>query len=192
MSAPDVRRDSGRPMTAAPFRRVLPAAAALRAAVAVPGGLAVLLALPPAYADGVVWPMVAVGLAVLAAALPRSGAVGVCMGAAVLLWLVGPVAYSYPPDPLTGFAVGALLYLQHSAAALAARLPLSTGVPAAALGGWALRAGSVVLGSGLLALAVTALPALPANVAVPLGAAGAVALTALTRFLLTPGTRSRR
>lgn len=179
-------------MSAPGFRRVLPAAAVLRVAVAVPGGLAVLLALPPAYAGGVLWPVIAVALAVLSAALPRSGAVGVCMGAAVLLWLVGPIAYGYPPDPLTGFAVGALLYLQHSAAALAARLPLSTDVPVSAIGGWALRAGSVVLGSGLLALAVTALPSLPPQVAVPLGAAGAVALTALTRFLLRPGIRSRR
>lgn len=155
----------------------------VRAAVALSGGAALLVAMPADYAGTWFWPIAAAALALCAAARPHSGAIGLNLIAAVLFWLTNTIVYGTPADPVSAVAIGALLYLHHSAGAMAAQLPASTDLPPRVLIAWAARAGAVLLGSAVLAVAVLAAPALPVVVAAPLGAAGAVGLVFLTRRL---------
>jgi hypothetical protein len=134
--------------------------------------------------------VVAAALAGAAAAWPGTGWVsGLELGA------VGLLAMSVGQQGGIGLpAVGALailLYLHHSAAALAAHLRTDTLVPVAVLWHWARRAGAVLGGSAVVwvgvALVPQAAPAWPPTVPMVLGALAVLAVTAVLLYQVRRG-----
>jgi hypothetical protein len=166
-------------------RRATAAALAVRVAVWLAGTGALVLAAPPGLRlAGVA--VLAAAVAGVAAGWPGSGWVGAVEIAAVLLFAVtvaiGP-AVSLPRV----MSLAALLYLHHTAAALAACLRTDAVVPAAVLRRWAGRAGLVLAVSAPLALGVATpparYPAWPASVSVVLAVTSAVGVVAGLAYL---------
>lgn len=160
-------------------RRAMPGAMAVRWIVWLTGTAALVIA-----AGDATLPLVTVVMAGLVAsgpaAWPGSGWVsGLAVGTVVLLAIsIGQQSVGLPAVG----AVAALLYVHHSAAALAAHLRTDTLVPAEVLRHWVKRtavvlAGSVVVGIGVAMVADVAL-ALPATGQVLLGGAAALAVVA--------------
>lgn len=144
------------------------------------GTAALLAAMPPDYRAGVMMPLFASLLGLLAAAEPEGVWVLALEATTVGAWLVTTVAYGHDPSPFTALAIGSLLYVHHAMAALAAHVPMRARLPVPLLVAWAGRTGGVLAASAAVCTALTALVALSAGpspaVAVVLGAAGALAV----------------
>ncbi|MDP9844282.1 hypothetical protein J2853_003493 [Streptosporangium lutulentum] len=157
-----------------------------RAMVWACGTAALLVAMPPDYRAGIVMPLFAALIGLLAAAEPESPWVLSLEVATVVAWLLTTVVYGYAPSWIVALAIGALLYIHHAMAALAAHLPVPARIPLSPLIAWLGRLGGVLAASVALCLPVTALAgaslAIPSAVAVVLGAGGALGVAyVLTR-----------
>jgi hypothetical protein len=155
-------------------RRATALGLAVRGIVWLTGVAGLLLAMP--WRPAIMVPIACL-LALPAAAAPSGWFVWL-----VELLAIGAVAaadgYPWRLAPLAG-----LLYLHHTAAALAAQLRTDAAFPAAVLGRWAGRAGLVLAGSVAVGLAAAALanqaPVWSATGYLGLGVAAAVVVTAV-------------
>jgi hypothetical protein len=115
------------------------------------GAAAVLLALPAdTLASGSAWLLF--GLVLVPAALPRTPAVTVVILVPVVGWVVSAGGYGQPEWLLRLVGLASALYLQHTAAALAAHLPYDAIVSPDAVLRWFARSGLVLLGTAVVAV----------------------------------------
>ncbi|MGH3749657.1 MAG: hypothetical protein ACRDT8_19910, partial [Micromonosporaceae bacterium] len=129
-------------------------------AVVLGAGYAALLLAAPMLASSPVFAVVAGGVAVLAAIWVSSPWVAVVEHLAVIGWFGLTLAYDVVISPPQVAGLAAAIYLHHSAATLAAALPLDAVVAPSVLVGWSKRV-AVVLGLALpLGWGVLALPEL--------------------------------
>jgi len=159
------------------------------------GTTALLVAMPPDYRAGIVMPLLAALIGLLAAAEPENAWVLCLEVVTVVAWLLTTVVYGHAPSWTVALAIGALLYIHHGMAAIAAHIPVRARVPVALQAGWLGRAGGVIAMSVAVCLPVTVLTggasAIPPALAVVLGAGGALGVAyALTRGT-TPVRRDR-
>ncbi|GAA4226040.1 hypothetical protein GCM10023075_25360 [Streptosporangium album] len=158
----------------------------LRALVWACGTTALLVAMPPDYRAGIVMPLLAALVGLLAAAEPESIWVLSLEVVTVAAWLLTTVAYGHPPSWTVALVIGALLYIHHAMAALAAHLPVPASIPVPLLTSRLGRVGGALAASVAVCLPVTVLSGassgLPSAVAVILGAGGALGVAyVLTR-----------
>jgi hypothetical protein len=160
-------------------RRATRLGLAVRVVVWASGFAAMLLAMPAMVPVATGLPVVA-ALMLLPAARPRGRWVSIVAVAAIGLLAVRLAATTPAQPVLLAGAVGGLLYLHHSTAALAAQVRTDVVIPPAALRHWAARVGLVLAASAGLGLIVVVLPApvWPATGQVALGVAAAVAVAA--------------
>jgi hypothetical protein len=166
-------------------RRTRPAALAVRGAVWSSGFVAVLLVAVPLIDPGPAVVAAAL-LAALGAGFPRSGWVG-GLEVAVVLVVAGAVWLGQPVPIGTVAILAALLYLHHSAAALAAHLRTDALVSPAVLRRWAGRtaavlAGSLVIGAGAVTVPQTA-PGWSASGLMAVAAAATVLIAGTIAYL---------
>jgi hypothetical protein len=161
-------------------RRATAVGLAVRGAIYLSGAAALGLALAPVAGPASALP-VAVVAALPPAAAPRTGGVWLLELAAVAATTVAVAGDATVPLPAL-IALGALLYLHHTAAALGAQLRTDAVVPAAVFRHWAGRAALVVVVSVPVILAIAALtgaaPDWPATGYLALGVLAALAVAA--------------
>jgi hypothetical protein len=136
-------------------RRATGAGLAVRGAIWLSGAAALGLALAPVAGLAGALPAAAVA-ALLPAAAPRTPWVSLLQLAAVAATAAAVAGDATVPLPAL-LALGSLLYLHHTAAALGAQLRTDAVVPAAVFRHWAIRAGLVVAVSAPVTLAIAAL-----------------------------------
>ena len=163
-----------------------------RALVWACGTTALLVAMPPDYRAGIVMPLLAALIGLLTAAEPESAWVLSLEVVAVVSWLLTTVVYGYDPSWIVALAIGALLYIHHAMAAIAAHVPVPAHIPVSLLTAWLGRVGVVLAASVAVCPPITALAgapfAIPSAVAVIVGAGGALGVAHL---LTRPGARGR-
>jgi hypothetical protein len=128
----------------------------VRLSIFVMGAAAMILAYPPEVVLGSKV-FVLIGAALVAALAPRRFPVTALILAAVAGWLVNTAEYGLSLWRL--LLLMGLLYMIHSAAALAAVLAYDAVIAPGALARWYIRSGLVVAVSGGAALVILALPA---------------------------------
>jgi hypothetical protein len=167
-------------------RRTTAGPALVRLTVAIAAVVALALAVPLADLGAWVGLLIPIGLGV--ALFPRTRWVSLVALLVVLGWLVTTVAFGEPVTPwrLGGLAIA--LYVMHSAATLAAVLPLDTVVAPGALLRWlgrtaAVLGASLVIGLGGYAVAAI-LPGARSSVGPIVGSAVAAALAFLLVWYL--------
>ncbi|QSB13074.1 hypothetical protein JQS43_15625 [Natronosporangium hydrolyticum] len=161
--------------------RTTRAGLAMRSLVGLTGALTVLFAAPPSRL-GAALPLAA-GLALVAAARP--GGRWPLLLSLVSVGLVALQLSDGVGNPLLLVApVAVLLYLHHSAAAVAAQLRPETVIPRAVFRQYAVRAGAVLAVATPVGLAVVALPAPATWSATAFLALGMVAAVGVTALLL--------
>jgi hypothetical protein len=175
-------------------RRMTAVPAVLRLVAAVAAFMTVLVALPAALTFGrllVYLVPVALLLAAGVGLFPGSRWVSFVELVGVGAWVVAGVAFGDPASLLRIGALGALLYLTHTAAAFAAVIPVECVVAPGVLRRWARRqalvlAGGLAIGLGGLTLAQL-IPATPSLVGVLVGSLVAATLGwVLARLARTP------
>ena len=164
----DVGGNLGSQVTAgvATLRRVTPGVALLRMLVAIPLLVASALALPLSTVLSQTF-VLFIALAVVAALLPRTHAIGIALVAVGGTW-----AAVVQDRPLWKVLVmAAALYVAHASATLAAVLPYDCAIAPSALRRWALRTGTVVLlslGLGAAGLVLTGEIEIPRGIIGPI------------------------
>jgi hypothetical protein len=169
--------------------RATPGPLLVRAVVWALTTAAVLVAYPGEIVFGVRGTPVVVILALIPAVFPRTRMVSVTLFAIVVGWAIETTVYGQPITAVRLVPLAALLYLVHTAAALAAVLPYDTVVVRGVLFAWFLRALPVLAGSAVFGvLAIAGADRLGAQAY--LGAAiGGVALVCVTAWLLVRASR---
>lgn len=137
------------------------------------------------------WLVLAPLVAVLVAALPRSGVVTSALLLTVLAWIAATAVYGEPVTYLRVVTVAALLYATHVLAALAAVVPNDAVVSPGALLRLLPRTGLLIVGTALLGLLAAVLPDLVGGTrTVVAGIAGFVILAVLAYYLARQANRS--
>jgi hypothetical protein len=167
-------------------RRATGAGLAVRGAIWLSGAAALALALAPVAGPAGALPAAALA-ALLPAAAPRTPWVSLLQLAVVAATVVAVAGDGTVPLAAL-LALGSLLYLHHTAAALGAQLRTDTVVPAVVFRHWAGRAGLVVAVSAPVTLAIAAL----AGSAPDWPALGYLALGVLAALLLAASLRVER
>jgi len=138
-------------------RTLAPGPALVRGSVLAFGMLALVEAMTaPMRGNGWAYLVVA-ALALIGAVRPDGPWVTVLELTAVGVWVLGGLIYHEPRGLAGTLILAALLYLHHTSAALAAALPVRGQLSPAVLAGWLGRAGAVLAGTVLFALAATVL-----------------------------------
>jgi hypothetical protein len=169
------------------LERATPGPLLVRAGIYATGLAAILTAFPSALVvNRLVLPLVV--LPVLPALAPRSRWPTVVALLTVFGWLLSTMGYGEPVQFWRLIALGGLLYLAHSLAALAAGLPHDAVVAPEALAGWLVRALLIVVASTVLALIVLVVGEVLRGgaylLASLIGLVAAIALAALLAWLL--------
>lgn len=137
------------------------------------------------------WVSLAPLVAVLVAALPRSGVVTFALLLAVVAWIAATAVYDEPVSYLRMVTLAALLYGTHVLAALAAVIPNDAIVSPGALLRLLPRTGLLIVGTALLGLLAAVLPDLVGGTrTVVAGIAGFVILAGLAYYLARQANRS--
>jgi hypothetical protein len=169
--------------------RVKPGPLLVRAAVWALTAGAFLLAYPGEVVIGVRGTLVAVIIALIPAALPRTRMVSLVLFAIVVGWVIATTVYGHPITAARLLPLAALLYLMHTTAALAAVLPYDTVVVRGVFLAWFLRAVPVVVVSAIFGLVAVVGADRLGGQAYLAAAIGGVALVCVTAWLLVRAAR---
>jgi hypothetical protein len=150
---------------------------------------AFLLAYPGEIVIGVRGALVVAVVALIPAALPRTRMVSLTLFAIVVGWVISTTVYGHPITAARLVPLAALLYLMHTAAALAAALPYDTVVVRGVLLAWFLRALPVVAVSAIFGLAAVVGADRLGGQAYLAAAIGGVALVCAAAWLLVRAAR---